>query len=379
MITGAKKENSNCINLIYIISLVFVLYVLKPVVVPIIIAIILSVSVFPFVNFLERKLHFNRIISAASAVFLLSLLVFAIITFIGFQLSDILEKGQLYAIKLSEVYNTLAGNFEKYLGISKNELSLKKINLGDTLKDNFSSVINFLSLSGSFFADVVLIPLYMFFLLIYRKFFKSFIYRAFSKDGNTLKAKAILSKLYEVQQNYLIGLFLVMGIVGILNSIGLLLLGIDNAIFFGFLAALLLLIPYIGIIIGSLLPALVALATKDSLWYPVGVIAIFAFIQFIEGNFITPKITGSKVSINVFVAILSIILFSMLWGTAGMIVALPVIASLKVIFDATPELKHYGFLIGEPLDEHLRSNARVRLKIWKKIRAEKQIKRYIKF
>jgi hypothetical protein len=48
------------------------------------------------------------------------------------------------------------------------------------------------------------------------------------------------------------------------------------------------------------LPAAVALATKDSYWYAAGVIAIFGFIQFIEGNFITPKITGSKVSLNSF-------------------------------------------------------------------------------
>ncbi|MDP2160210.1 MAG: AI-2E family transporter [Flavobacterium sp.] len=371
MISTAKNENSYAQNLVFIIGLVFVLYVLKPVVVPIIIAIILSVSVFPFVSYVERKWHFNRVVSAIFAIVLLSLLVFSLLTFIGFQISDILEKGDSYAKKLSEVYNTLAADFETYLGIDKNELSLKKINLGDTLKDNFSNIIEFLTLSGSVFADIVLIPLYIFFFLIYRKFFKSFIYKAFSKDGNTLKAKTVLSKLYDVQQNYILGLFMVMGIVGILNSIGLLILGIDNAIFFGFLAALLLLIPYIGIIIGSLLPAIVALATKDSLWYPVLVIFIFTFIQFIEGNFITPKITGSKVSINAFVAILSIILFSMLWGTAGMIVALPVIASLKVVFDTIPELKPYGFLIGEPLEEHLRSNARIRLKIWKKIRKEK--------
>jgi hypothetical protein len=63
----------------------------------------------------------------------------------------------------------------------------------------------------------------------------------------------------------------------------------------------------------------------------------------------------------------------MLWGIAGMIVALPVIASLKVVFDTIPELKPYGFLIGEPLDEYLRSGARIRLKNWKKIRKEKRI------
>jgi predicted PurR-regulated permease PerM len=374
MVPTPKKENASALNLIFIISLVYVLYVLKPVVVPIIIAIILSVSGFPFVQFLERKLRINRIVSAIVAIVILSLIIFALLLFIGFQLSDILEKGDFYAEKLSNVYNTIATKLESFLGIEKNELSLKKVNIGATIKDNFVSIIDFLTSSGSFFSDIILIPLYIFFFLIYRKFFTSFIYRAFSKDGNTLKAKTILNKLYNVQQNYLVGLFMVMGIVGVLNSIGLLILGIDNAIFFGFLAALLLLIPYIGIIIGSLLPAVVALATKDSLWYPVGVIVIFAFIQFIEGNFITPKITGSKVSINAFVAILSIILFSMLWGIAGMIVALPVIASLKVVFDSIPELKPYGFLIGEPLDEYLRSEARIRLKKWKMIRKEKRIK-----
>lgn len=374
MVPTPKKENASALNLIFIISLVYVLYVLKPVVVPIIIAIILSVSGFPFVQFLERKLRINRIVSAIVAIVILSLIIFALLLFIGFQLSDILEKGDFYAEKLSNVYNTIATKLESFLGIEKNELSLKKVNIGATIKDNFVGIIDFLTSSGSFFSDIILIPLYIFFFLIYRKFFTSFIYRAFSKDGNTLKAKTILNKLYNVQQNYLVGLFMVMGIVGVLNSIGLLILGIDNAIFFGFLAALLLLIPYIGIIIGSLLPAVVALATKDSLWYPVGVIVIFAFIQFIEGNFITPKITGSKVSINAFVAILSIILFSMLWGIAGMIVALPVIASLKVVFDSIPELKPYGFLIGEPLDEYLRSEARIRLKKWKMIRKEKRIK-----
>ena len=373
MVPTPKKENAAALNLILIIGLVYVLYVLKPVVVPIIIAIILSVSAFPFVQFLERKLRINRVISAIVAITLLSLVIFALLLFIGFQLSDILEKGDFYAEKLSNVYNTFATKLETFLGIEKNELSIKKLNIGATIKDNFVGIIEFLTSSGSFFSDIILIPLYIFFFLIYRKFFKSFIYRAFSKDGNTLKAKTILNKLYDVQQNYLVGLFMVMGIVGVLNSIGLLILGIDNAIFFGFLAALLLLIPYIGIIIGSLLPAIVALATKDSLWYPVGVMVIFAFIQFIEGNFITPKITGSKVSINAFVAILSIILFSMLWGIAGMIVALPVIASLKVVFDTIPELKPYGFLIGEPLDEYLRSAARIRLKNWKKIRNEKRI------
>ena len=371
MITTPKNENCPALNLWFVIGVIFCLYLLKPIVVPLIIALILTVAVFPLVNYLEKKWHFNRVASALTAILTLSLLLSGLLTFIAFQLTDILEKSDLYLERLAEVYNSILGYFDTNFGIRKSELSLKKLNIGSTIKDNFAGIVEFLTSSGSIFTDVILIPLYIFFFLIYRKFFKNFIFKAFSADGNVLQIKTIMSKLYRVQQNYLYGLFTVMFIVGLLNSVGLLILGIENAFFFGFLAAFLLLIPYIGIMIGSLLPALVALATKDSAWYAAGVIAIFMFIQVIEGNYITPKITGSKVSINSFVAILSIILFSMLWGTAGMIVALPVIASLKVVFDTIPELKAYGFLIGEPMEEYLRSDARIRLKSWKKIRKEK--------
>lgn len=371
MVVTPNKENSNALNLLFIIGLVFCLYILKPIVVPLIIALILTVSIFPLVNFLEKKWRANRVISALTAIFTLSIILFGLLAFIVFELTDILEKSDLYILRLTEVYNSILSYLDANLGVRKSELSLKKFNMGATIKDNFTNIIDFLTSSGSIFSNIILIPLYIFFFLIYRKFFKSFIFKAFSSDGNVLRVKSVLAKLYKVQQNYLYGLFTVMFIVGLLNSLGLLILGIENAFFFGFLAAILLLIPYIGIMIGSLLPALVALATKDSAWYAVGVIAVFMFIQMIEGNYITPKITGSRVSINSFVAILSIILFSMLWGTAGMIVALPIIASLKVVFDSIPELKPYGFLIGEPLEEHLRSDARIRLKNWKKIRKEK--------
>jgi len=371
MVVTPNKENSNALNLLFIIGLIFCLYILKPIVVPLIIALILTVSIFPLVNFLEKKWRANRVISALTAIFTLSIILFGLLAFIVYELTDILEKSDLYILKLTEVYNSILSYLDDNFGIRKSELSLKKFNMGATIKDNFTNIIGFLTSSGSIFSDIILIPLYIFFFLIYRKFFKSFIFKAFSSDGNVLRVKSVLAKLYKVQQNYLYGLFTVMFIVGLLNSLGLLILGIENAFFFGFLAAILLLIPYIGIMIGSLLPALVALATKDSAWYAVGVIAVFMFIQMIEGNYITPKITGSRVSINSFVAILSIILFSMLWGTAGMIVALPIIASLKVVFDSIPELKPYGFLIGEPLEVHLRSDARIRLKNWKKIRKEK--------
>ena len=145
---------------------------------------------------------------------------------------------------------------------------------------------------------------------------------------------------------------LVIGIVATLNSVGLLLLGVDYAVFFGTLAAFLLLIPYIGIMIGSLLPIVYALVTKDSPVYAVGVAGIFLFVQFLEGNFITPHIVGSKVSVNPLAAIIALILGGQLWGVAGLVLALPLTAILKVVFDNIESMKPYGYLIGEPEQTH---------------------------
>lgn len=359
-------------NLVSIIAIVFILYVMQPFLVPLLISLILSVMVYPIVQFLELKLRFNRVVSALTVLFILGLVIGILIWLISVQISDFVNKSDLYTNRLTALYDEILQYLEAHFGINEKQLlSQSDMKFEALLKDNFSRIGNLLSSSTSILSDLFLIPIYIFFFLLYRNFFVEFIHKAFPEKNNKL-LNIILDQIYDVQKSYLLGLFTVMIIVGLLNSIGLLVLGIENAFFFGFLAALLLLIPYIGIIIGSLLPAVVALATKDSVWYSVGVIGVFGFVQFLEGNFITPKITGSKVSVNAFVSILSLILFSMLWGTSGMILALPITASLKIIFDHTPSLRPYGFLIGEPTADHLRSKAWSRLKHWEELKKEKE-------
>lgn len=357
--------SANTNSLLFVILLVFVLFVLKSLLVPLLFAIILSVSIFPLVQFFDHKLHFNSILSTLAALFIFIICICLLFAFIGYQISDIVEKSDTYAIKLEQVYNRNVSWLESNLNINTKDVFKSNSNFGKTIKDNFSGIVTFLGASGSLLGDMILVPIYMFFFLFYRKFFRDFLCKVFASGQENASLRYLFYKLYKVQRDYLSGLFTVMAIVGVLNSIGLLILGIENPFFYGFLAALLLLIPYIGILVGSLIPATIALATKDSSSYAVAVIGIFVFIQFIEGNFITPKITGSKVSINALVAIISIIAFSMLWGTSGMILALPIVASLKIIFDALPHLRPYGFLLGVPEDSHTNSAARLRLKKWK--------------
>jgi predicted PurR-regulated permease PerM len=145
--------------------------------------------------------------------------------------------------------------------------------------------------------------------------------------------------------SYIVGLLIVITIIAVLNIVGLLALGIKYAVFLGILSAALTVIPYIGIIIGAALPVLVALITKDSLLYPLGVMAIFAFVQFLEGNFITPNIIGSKVNVNPLAAIVALIIGGKIWGIIGMIMAIPMCGILKIMFSHYPRLKPYAILL----------------------------------
>lgn len=364
-----KENNHIAFDLLAFISIVFIAYMLQDFLIPILFAIILSVLIYPIVYYFENTLCFNRIISITIAIVIFCTLVFTVFAIIGFQFKEIVSKSDSYYDQIIEKINPLLAQTEKTMNIDPKEvIPANQEEIQEIAKQNSSNIYEIIASSGSILGDFILSPLYMFLFLLYRNFLTSFIYKATARVTSRSKMRIIIKDLYKVQQNYLLGLLMVMTLVGILNSLGLLLLGIEYPFFFGFLGALLLLIPYVGIIIGSLLPALIALATKDSYWYAIGVIAIFGFIQFLEGNFITPKITGTKLSLNAFVSILSIILFSMLWGIPGMILALPVTASLKVLFDNSENMKPIGFLLGDAKEKYFNSKAKNRLKIWRKMR-----------
>lgn len=371
---ATDKKDHIALDLLAFILVVFIAYILQDFLIPLFFAIILSVLIYPIAHYFESRLCFNRIVSITIAIIIFTSLVFTVFVLIGFQFEEIVSKSDKYYAQIEQKISPLLTQTEKTTGISgKDIIENNEIGIKEIAKQNSTNIIDFITTSGSILGDFILSPLYMFLFLLYRNFLVSFLYKATAGVSSKAKMRFILSELYKVQQNYLSGLIMVMVLVGILNSLGLLLLGIEHAIFFGFLASLLLLIPYIGIIIGSLLPALIAFATKDSYWYAIGVIGIFGFIQFLEGNFITPKITGSKVSLNPFVSILSIILFSMLWGISGMILALPITASLKVIFDNSEKLKPIGILLGEAKKKYFNNKAKNRLKVWKKIRLQNVI------
>jgi putative heme transporter len=341
--TTNNKLDSIYKSLMVVALVITGLILTKDIVMPIAFAALFSVVLLPLVKRFEKKL--GRIFSIAVVLMIVFLVMGLVSWFVVAQLSSLTQSLPDLEGKFDALINTVQQQANELLHInSKEQTQILK----DGLKD-LSTYVGTVLLSTSYFAYFFIqVPIYIFLFLLYRERFKDFLLEL--RPGSDLKWK---DEIQVVVRGYISGLTLVTLIAGVLNSIGLLLLGIEHAIFFGFFSGLLTMIPYVGITIGAALPALVALLTKDSAWYALGVVAVHGLVQFLEGNLITPKITGSKISINALAAIVALLVGGKIWGIAGMILAVPAVGILKILVSYSSSLKPFVILLE---DKHAASN-----------------------
>jgi AI-2 transport protein TqsA len=193
----------------------------------------------------------------------------------------------------------------------------------------------------------MLIPVYIFLLFLYQRRLVDFLTQVFSGQRRDSGVAEVLRESKAAIQSYMIGLLIEGGIVAVLNVAGLLVLGIPYALLLGVLGALLNFIPYIGGLIAIALPVVMAFITKPGYGYPLGVVAVYMAIQFIDNHFLIPRIVASKIKVNALVAIVGVLVGNAIGGVAGMFLALPVIAILKIIFDRIESLRPWGMLLGD--------------------------------
>ena len=216
----------------------------------------------------------------------------------------------------------------------------------NTVRNSGSAVLGetFFTITHTFFF-IIIIAIYTFLILFYRHMIRQFIIEVFEKD-NEPQVKEVLLESKGIVQKYMVGLITEMGIIFILNTGVLLIIGVKYAIFLGLLTAILNIIPYIGIISGLLFTSLVTLTTSTHLSDIAWIIICFEVIHFFDANFLMPRIVGSKVKINALITIVGVVIGGSILGLSGIFLALPTIAILKIIFDRIEDLKPWGKLMG---------------------------------
>jgi len=330
-----------------IIIIVFFMIMAKKILVPLMISGYIAMLMTSFCNRLESY-KIPRSLAAFIALLLISVLITGFFYFVVTQLQNF----------TTDIQSDIEQNLNNLvISINKSVLDFCGLDLGMGLGFEMKKLIAFINSGNTNIRELIfitlgtlsnmlLLPVFIFFLLIYRDHFAVFVTKVFEKQRNKILLEHIAS-IRQVVHSYLVGAGKVMLILGIVNTIVLFALGIKHAIFFGMLAGMLNIIPYVGPFMGALLPFFFALLTKDSLFYPFAIVVAFTLIQFMESSWLTPKITGANVNLNAFITFLGLLVGGAIWGIVGMILIIPTIAILKKLFELNPDLEPYAYLFGE--------------------------------
>jgi len=347
--------------LICLISISYILYIGKTVLVPVLMAFLFAVLLLPINNFLHYKLRFPNGLAATITITLFVFSVLGILAFLSYQISDIASDFALIKknvnLFITDIHRFIKTNFsvsiweqKKYIeDVTQDSVKKGKATIGTTLISVSNTIL-----------DITLIPIYTFLILLYRTHFMVFFTKLFRKEYHP-KLQEILSQVKKAVQSYISGLIIEMIAVSILTSIGLYIIGVEYFILLGVITGILNLIPYIGILIAGILTILASLTGTPDLSIILAVIAVNVVVQIIDNNILVPLIINTKVQINAFVSIIGIIIGGGIAGIAGMFLAIPILAIVKIVFDKVDTLEPWGYLMGDNMPKkfiwrHIKKN-----------------------
>jgi predicted PurR-regulated permease PerM len=309
----------------------------------ILVSVLLAFILAPLVDILMR-LHLPRGLAAAIAVILLMVVICGLVYFSYNQASSFLENLPKYTGKIHDEFQRLRSRAESLdvLGPSGQEKGVLSVRAAtdwnDVLTRGFGSLTDLL-LAVSF------IPFLVYFMLTWQHHVRSATVMLFPLENrhNAYTTLGLISKMIRsfMVGNLLIGLFL-----GVASTIIFGVLHLPFFYFIGFISGYLSLIPYMGVLLAMLPPLFVGIETISS----ADVFAIMMtvlMLHLLALNVLYPKVMGNRLQLNPLAITMSLLVWAWLWGAVGLLLAIPITAAMKIIFDHVESLKAWGTWLGE--------------------------------
>ncbi len=359
-------------KLFYSIATAFLLFAIlifaKPILIPLSTALLISFILLPLAKKFE-KWKIGKTLAAFLSIFAVILIIGGVTYFFSTQMINVVQNFTHFQDKIISAFADVTvyvnNNVSFVENLEKGELiNRMKVWLTDSTGYLVSKTV---SNTAIFIAGLSATIVFTFLFLIYRNGLTE-AFLAFSPEENRGRVLKMFKSVQQVGQKYLFGMLILTIIIGLANSIGLLIIGIDNPFLFGFLGAALAIIPYIGTTMGAVIPLIYAFVSYDSIWMAVAVAILFWVVQLVTDNFLTPRIVGGSLKINALTAILSLFIGAAVWGLAGMILFLPFAAMLKVVCEEFEALKPIALIIGEKNKKEGDGSELFLVRWWKKIK-----------
>ena len=328
------------------ILITVVLFYGKPILVPLCFAILLSMLLAPVCRFLDKK-GWPRGLSCTACIFLVILFIALMFFVITMQIAGFVDDFEKITAKADEIWVHLQEWVQKKLDISpekqddmiKNQVEAAKKSSGAGAGKIVAGITGLLG-------GIAIVLVLTFLLLFHKEKYQQFFLKLFATP-NKPNVRQTLEEITHVSQQYLTGRMMSMFFIFVLYAIALLIIGIKGALLLAGITALLTIIPYVGSVLGGLIPFMTAAVTEPSIQPAIWVLAAIVIIQAIDNYVIEPNVIGSEVGLSAISTIVAILIGGFLWGVAGMVLFIPLISILKIIFDHVETLKPYGFLLGD--------------------------------
>ena len=325
------------ISVIIILGILYLINYLSSVLLPFFIAWLIAYMTYPMVTFVQYKLRIkNRV--ASILIVMISLLVFFTLTAIVLFPPIIDEFGKLkelltaYFIEGSQqahIPGTVANFIKEYINMEQIQNALTESNLTHTLQSILPKAWSIFTQSVN-----VIFSIFTAFIVLLYTFFILLDYETIATGWiNLVPAKyremtvRIVNDVKEGMNRYFRGQALVAFLVGVLFSIGFLIIDFPLAIGFGLFIGLLNMVPYLQLIalVPTILLALLKAAdTGENFWWILGTaLLVFCIVQAIQDAIIVPKVMGKITGLNPAIILLSLSIWGALMGMLGMIIALP--------------------------------------------------------
>jgi predicted PurR-regulated permease PerM len=336
--------NRTTVILLFGIALVAALYFARHFLIPLTFGIILSMLVLPICKKLEGwgwhrgwAILVCLLIIIGGFAGLLTALAAPVASFN----QDLPQLQSSFEEKMHQVQEFIAQKFN----IPIEKQNQVKSQGSSPLQTGGKALAGFLSGLLSFSVDAILVLVYVLFFLQSREKFENFVIQL-NDENNHREVRKVIGEVSQVSQQYLAGRFLSILSLAILYTIGLTIIGLKHAVLFGGLAALLTIVPFVGTVVGGIFPMAAAIFSNSGT-SPVAALGVVLFIQLIDEYFLEPFIVGGKVNLSPLASIVAVVVGELIWGVAGMILFIPMLAMAKIVFDHVPYLQPYGELLGK--------------------------------
>lgn len=322
------------------IALVSVLYVARSIILPFLVALFLAYLLDPIIRSL-RYLRFPLWLAVCLAL-LTTFALLALMSTLFYASALSFVKGYpQYESKLRSLIVTITAQMD--MGPQDWQLEDLRRYLAST-----TVATTVLTSMGSFVAilgRLLLVFIFVVFILLGQQRLPRRIRQAFG-DEEAERILQVLERITRQAQAYLGAKALISLVTGILVNLLLMAMDVDFAVLWGTLAFVLNFIPYIGSPVAAIPPILIAILKFDTLMPAIWIAIAIATINIILGGFAEPRLVGQRLNLSPLLVILSLLFWGWLWGIAGMVLAVPILATIKIVCENVPPLRFVSLLMG---------------------------------